>query len=231
MKRRLIVLSSHGAAGTPAAAGGKADSGSEFTARLAQATLIDTITLAQTLDFGRSMEPPELVFAYRGDRMAYQRLLSNFWLVVPQMGSDLAQHLDNLLIVLGVAPDDQTVFIGTETPHLPIRALQNAYISLGQHNIVLGPAESGGTHLLGVTGRWPCGILAQVRWHDRAAEQDLRKAFGRAHMSVSLLEPFYALRDRADLQRLEEDLGIYPDRCLSRVRTVIEALGAGRESA
>lgn len=233
MKRRLIVVANQElGGGDPTAAPLPTGPTESLERKLEHGALADTIALAQGLDFGRSMEPPELVFAYRGDRQAYQRLLSSCWLLVPQMGADLAQHLDNLLIVLGAAPDDQTLFLGPATPHLSARALQNAYIALGQRGVALGPEEQRGIYLLGVTGRWPCGILSKVRWPTRHAQGDLCNAFRRAHLSVSLLPPFYAIRAQDDLRRLQEDLGIYPDRCLPHLRLLLEAIGTGRlESA
>lgn len=160
--------------------------------------------------------------AYAGDRSWYESRTSAHWLLVPRMGANLAQCLDNALILLDAQPDDQTVFIGASTPHLQPRALHEAFIALGQRQAVLGPSEGGGVYLMGARGRWPCGILASTRWTLPQAQQDVLKAFRRARVSVGLLDELYRLTEEADLGRLAEDLGVYPDLALDNIRFLLD---------
>src|SRR3989304_2268914 len=129
-------------------------------AQLSEATFKDTLALCQSLTLGPGWPPPNLVLAYSGNREWYARCAANYWLIVPQMGTTLAQRLDNLLI-------------GPRPPQLEHRALQHAFIALGQRGACLGPTPEGGIYAIGIRGRWPAGVLQQVRWHDRHAMIDL----------------------------------------------------------
>ena len=222
MKRTLVVIPGHDLDGSCDLTGGGRPPGAGPPERLREVVFRDTVAFAELLHQSPGGVAPELVMAYAGDRSWYEQRTSGHWLLVPRMGTDLAQCLDNLLILLDARPDDQTIFIGANTPHLQPRALHEAYITLGQRQAVVGPCESGGLYLLGARGRWPCGILANVRWTTPQAQQDLLKVFRRARVGVGLLDELYRLESGADLWRLAEDLGIYPDRALGNIRFLLD---------
>lgn len=199
-------------------------SGHISPAVLYDAAFRDAVLWAQSFDPGQGMAPPDLVLAYQGDRDWFQQRASTHWLLVPMMGADVGQHLDNLLIVLGTRPDDRTIFVGPFTPHLPPRALDSAYISLGQREVVLAPCERAGVYLIGVRGRWPSGILRGVRWQTAHAQHDLLKAFRRAHLNLAQMQELYAMQGKDDLQRLSADLGVFPDRAMPNLRRLVDTL-------
>lgn len=155
---------------------------------LIEAALKDTLGICQDLSFGPGWDPPELVLCYSGDRARYAPLLANYWLLVPQMGSSPAQRLDNILIVLAPDPDDEILFIGVRTPQLEPRALQHAFIGIAQRGACLGPTARGGVYAIGIRGRWPTGVLEQVRWHDPRAMGDLQRVFRRLKLGLAILE-------------------------------------------
>ncbi|MGE5531069.1 MAG: DUF2064 domain-containing protein [Bacteroidota bacterium] len=192
--------------------------------RVAEAALRDTLAAAEALSLGPGREPPHLVLAYSGDRSWYQRRASSHWLLLPRMGSTIEQHLDNLLISLGVQPEQQTIFLSPRTPHLRMRQLQHAYLSLDQRQVVVGPCEGSGLYLLGVSGRWPCGLLNGTRWQTGHVEADLLKAFKRASLTARVLDELYELRHDSDLQRLAQDLGLLPDWALPNLRFLLNHL-------
>lgn len=223
MKRTLVLLAGDGFSPGPdnqkdAGNGGR----SAVPEALYDAVFRDSVLSAEQFDPGHGMAPPDLVLAYHGDRMWFQHRASTHWLLLPQMGTDLGQHLDNLLIVLGTGSEDRTIFMGPFTPHLPARALDSAYILLGQREVVIGPCERAGLYLIGVRGRWPSGLLRSIRWHTAHARNDLLKVFRRTHLSVGLLENLYAVQNEADLRRLVTDLGVFPDRAMPELRRLAE---------
>lgn len=230
MKRTLVVLAEPYPPACPAedSSGAVPFCAASFE-RVTEAALRDTLLAAEALTLGPGREPPDLVLAYTGDRSWYQRWASTHWLLVPRMGSAIEQHLDNVLISLGVQPEQQTVFFSPRTPHLPMRQLQHAYMSLGQRQVVVGPCEGPGVYLLGVTGRWPCGLLSGTRWRSPHVEADLLKAFKRASLSVSVLEEMYELRHDTHLQRLAQDLGLLPDGALPNLRFLLNHLDEVKE--
>lgn len=197
-----------------------------FSARFSEALFRDTLAFAELLSAGGAGISPRLVAAYGGERLWFEQRTSAQWLLLPRMGANLGQVLDNLLIMLDTHNEDETIFIGSRTPHLSPRTLQEAFSALSQRDVVVGPCGPRGVYLLGVRGRWPCGILGGVRWTEKHAVNDLLKAYRRARASVGLLEEFYPLQTPNDLQRLVDDLGIYPDRALSNLRRLLEELSA-----
>ena len=225
MKRTLVLL-----AGRTRGPGehnlGCTDTGEDANApeALYDAAFRDTVLRAEGLGGGPGETPPRLVLAYHGERAWFEQRTSSQWLLLPQMGFDLGQHLDNLLIVLGNAAEDRTIFIGPCTPHLPLRTLESGFISLGQRDVLVGPREQAGVYLIGVRGRWPSGLLRGVRWHTPHARADLLKKFRSTRLSVGLLEESYTVRGDSDLRRLKSDFGVFPDRSLPNLRRLAEKL-------
>lgn len=215
MSRTIVVIAKGDLGGTAS------DLGSD--AALSEALLRDTITLAEQLDPGSGLQLPRLVLIYPTNREWYQRRVSSQWLLIPQMGSDTAQYLDNALIVLGIEPNDQTIFLTTCTPHLASRDFLRVWTELENHEAVIGPCENGDLYLIGIKGRWPCGILGDVRWNTPQARIGITKAFKRARLDYKLLPQIYALTELTQLRRLETELSTYPDRALVNVRHLIRA--------
>jgi len=228
MKRTLVVIPGHDLDGSRGLSDTEMAPGAGLCERLREVVFRDTVAFAESLPQALGGVELELVMAYAGDRAWYEQRTSAQWLVVPRMGTDLAQCLDNMLIMLDAHQDDQTIFIGANTPHLQPTALHEAYISLGQRQAVVGPCEGGGLYLLGARGRWPCGILANVRWTTAHAQQDVLKVFRRSRVSVGLLDEVYRLRTEPDLSRLAADLGVYPDRALGNIRFLLSKIQLNR---
>jgi glycosyltransferase A (GT-A) superfamily protein (DUF2064 family) len=136
---------------------------------------------------------PQLHLVYPDRRDWYAQVTTGSWLLVPRLGSTLAQCLDNALLFVAPEPDDETLFLGVRTPHLTTRALEHALIGLSQRGACLGPTPSGGIYAVGIRGRWPTGVLQQVRWHDGHAVADLRQVFRRLKIGVALLEEMQPL--------------------------------------
>lgn len=224
MKRTLVLLSGHGLSpGEDNSGWAEAGGQGIAPAALYDAAFRDSVQWAEDFRPGAEMAPPNLVLGYYGDKEWFRHRVSSHWLMLPLMGTTLAQHLDNLLIVLGSGPDDRTIFVGPLTPHLPARALDSAFILLGQREVVLAPCERAGIYLIGARGRWPSGLLHDVRWDTAHAQKDLLKIFRRTHLGVGLLEELYAVQTERDLQRLADDLGVYPDRAMPNLRRLVDA--------
>lgn len=213
MNRRLVVVTDRNA--HPVFCPGVADVAGQ--AELSEVLLKDTLDVCALFDAGRP-GVPELILAYHGERAWYQPRVSSFWLLLPQMGNTVAQWLDNTLIGLAPQPEDQTVFLGTRTPHLPVRVLEQAFDGLGRFEAVIGACEEEGVYLLGVRGRWPTGALAQVDWEGNKAVSSLRQAFRRAHASYAMVDRLDPLYAKDDLEKLRPLLLNYPDSCLKNTR-------------
>jgi len=192
----------------------------EFQAELVEAALKDTVAVCQGVSFGPGSPTPSWLLAYPDRRDWYARVAADYWLLVPQMGATLAQRLDNVLLFLAPAPDDETLFLGVRTPQLSARDLQHAFIALGQRGACLGPTPAGGVYALGIRGRWPTGVLQQVRWDQPAAEADVRRLFRRLRLGVAVLDALEVVTAAPQVRQLVGE-GLEIDR---RVMPFLEQL-------
>jgi glycosyltransferase A (GT-A) superfamily protein (DUF2064 family) len=170
--------------------------------QLVEAGLKDTIARCDAVRPGAAATLPQLHLVYPDRRDWYAQITSGSWLLVPRLGSTLAQCLDNALLFVAPEPEDETLFVGVRTPHLTTRAFEHALIGLSQRGACVGPTPSGGVYAVGIRGRWPTGVLQQVRWHDGHAAADLRHVFRQLRIGVALLEEMQPLTAASHVQEL-----------------------------
>ncbi|MEN6301786.1 MAG: DUF2064 domain-containing protein [Armatimonadia bacterium] len=216
MNRRLVVVADRNA--HPVFCPGEPNT--TLQPEVSEALFRDTLALSGSLHAGTA-DAPALVLAYYGERVWYQHRTSSYWLLLPQMGSTVAQLLDNVLISLALEPDDETIFLGTRTPHLSCRLLEQAFDGLARFDAIIGPCEQSGVYLLGVRGRWPTGCLAEVDWQGKRILPDLRQAMRRARLNYAALDKHDGLYDAEDLERLHLRLGEYPESTLKNTRHLL----------
>lgn len=109
------------------------------------------------------------------------------------LGDRLVRIFDSTL-----ASSAAVVVIGTDCPGLSPAILGRAFEGLRQHDLVLGPANDGGYHLLGL--RRPLPILFDgIEWGTSVVlEQTLARAQSLG-LSIELLEPLDGVDDPEDL--------------------------------
>lgn len=207
--------------------------GDEAAAQVAEALLLDTVALCERLAAAtkracpaRRLPPPsaDLLLAYTHDRGWFERHLSTLWYLVPQRGEGLDQRLDCALADLGVGPDDATVFLGMDAPHLPPERLAEAFESLRSFDTVLGPCDDGGYYLVGVRGRWPRGTLREVRWSTERACADTLEALRVVGLSCALLAQSYDVDDLCSLRRLAGECASGGPEDLVKTRSALASL-------
>ena len=98
---------------------------------------------------------------------------------------------------------DRVVFLGSDTPTLPLSYIRSAFSALSRVSFVLGPAKDGGYFLLGLS--CPDQELFQnVHWgSSHVFQQTVAKLAGR---SYELLPEWYDVDLAEDLLTLAEDL-------------------------
>ena len=95
--------------------------------------------------------------------------------ILEQRGEDLGERMWNAYLDLENLGFSQVVFIGSDTPTLPIGFVEQAFQCLRAGSTVAGPVEDGGYYLLGVCG--PRVELFQgIDWGtERVLEQTLAR--------------------------------------------------------
>jgi rSAM/selenodomain-associated transferase 1 len=117
-----------------------------------------------------------------------------------QVGPDLNARLRNIFQALLGAGWQRVAIISSDTPHLPLGWLDEAYRALDDHDLVLGPADDGGYSLIAMAA--PHDVFDGVAMGtNRVLGQTL--ALARAQdLRSHLLASTFDVDEPADLARL-----------------------------
>ena len=166
------------------------------------------------------------------ERNSEFQVLAPGWQLIPQTNADLGIRMqtffDDLFAsqnseIVGQGPeiepapdlessgmqpdaDDQlAILIGSDSPHLPTRVVEEAFQHLVDHDVVLGPSIDGGYYLIGARNQTP-DIFHGIDWStDKVLEQTLGQLESKGY-KYCLLPPFRDIDDLDDLKWLLNDL-------------------------
>ncbi|MBS3909600.1 MAG: TIGR04282 family arsenosugar biosynthesis glycosyltransferase [Actinobacteria bacterium] len=128
--------------------------------------------------------------------------------IVDQGSGSLGERLA-YLSELVFAHADRLVFIGADSPTLPLAYIEAAISGLPANDLVIGPSNDGGYYLLGLAGHYPV-LFEGVDWStDAVFEQTLERA-AIARLTVKVLPRWYDIDDAEDLLLLEKELSEDP---------------------
>jgi uncharacterized protein len=82
---------------------------------------------------------------------------------IPQVEGDLGARLKHSFATAFQASRDPVVIIGTDSPDLPVKFLQEALDQLASHDVVVGPAKDGGYYLIGLRSPMPA-LFDGIPW-------------------------------------------------------------------
>lgn len=126
---------------------------------------------------------------------------------LPQADGDLGARLQHSFASAFRAGRDPVVIVGTDSPDLPVRFLQEALDQLATHDAVVGPARDGGYYLIGLRAPVPA-LFEGIPWSSPdVCQATLRKA-------QQLGKTCYTTPEWSDvdtLQDLEEFLARAPE--------------------
>ncbi len=172
----------------------------EEAARVASASIEDTLRLFV----------PEISASWTlyldGDPDAALRTLARERnvAIVPQIGADLGERLDDAFRALRGNGARLVLAIGSDSPTLDPAVLRDAVSALHSCDIVLGPAEDGGYYLIGMSGAHEA-LFMGIPWStDLVLERTLELARERK-LAVTLLPRWYDLDDLASLRRAHRE--------------------------
>lgn len=144
--------------------------------------------------------------------------------VEPQRGNDLGERMADAYRRLA-ARFRSVVFLGTDSPDLPLRLVRQAFAALERKSVVVGPSGDGGYYLLGLSKSRP-EIFTGIDW---GTESVLRQTLDRLSQGeYELLPEWYDVDVEVDLRRLVASLASrspgpeFP----SRTAAALEALRA-----
>lgn len=117
----------------------------------------------------------------------------------PQVEGDLGQRLENYFRWSFSQGAAKSVVIGSDSPTLPFRTLEEAFRQLDRREAVLGPSEDGGYYLIGMRRFLPA-LFQEIPWGAREVfEETMKRA---VPLRVATLERWYDVDTPEDLRRL-----------------------------
>jgi uncharacterized protein len=168
--------------------------------------LDDTIALAQSLD---SVEVALMCPASDVEDLAH--LAGDGVRVVAQTGQGLAAGLTSVFAHFAAAGQQRIIAFNSDSPHLPVSVLEDAFQTLAAHDVVIGPTDDGGYYLVGAKASHPSLFDGDGLGSNSALDRLLARA-RTLQLSVGFTEAFYDIDVAADLMRLATELELAPGR-------------------
>jgi rSAM/selenodomain-associated transferase 1 len=124
----------------------------------------------------------------------------------PQAAGDLGKRMREVFRDAESEGIARTVIIGSDSPDLPLRRVEQAFEALGRRALVLAPAMDGGYVLLGARAT-PRELLHDMPWGEATLLTRTAERIRRCGLESELLEPWYDVDRPEDLALLAVLLG------------------------
>ncbi len=126
-------------------------------------------------------------------------------------------------LFLGAAArgETRTILVASDTPHLTLEIVAEAFALLERHDLVLGLVEDGGYYLVGMRGPWR--VLDGVAMSTRTVVAEIVAHAEGLGLSIAFVAPTFDVDEVADLDRLAALVAGRDDLPVTRV--ALERLG------
>ena len=121
--------------------------------------------------------------------------------VLVQAGADWTERQRKLFREAPERGEEQIILIASDSPHVTIKIVGDAFHLLDQHDVVVGPVYDGGYYLLGMRG-WH-DILHNIPMSTAAVVQDITTRSHALGLSVEQVEPTFDVDEVDDLEHLQ----------------------------
>ncbi len=146
------------------------------------------------------------------------------WSIRTQEGDHLGTRLES---AFREAFDDgikRLVVLGSDSPTVPLRCLEEAFDILARYDAVLGPSLDGGYYLLGCSKYIP-ETFHDISWGKPTVLRETANALNRAQRSFTYLIDWYDVDTDEDLMRLREEIDFFsreePEKLPQRIADVL----------
>lgn len=168
--------------------------------------LQDTVALAKSLS---GVEVA--VMCPEPDKDELTHLFVDTVRVVAQTGEGLAAGLVSVFAQFTATGRHHVIAFNSDSPHLPVAVLENAFQTLVSHDLVIGPTHDGGYYLVGANASYPA-LFENDGMGTRSALDRLLARARALKLSTDLIEPFYDVDVADDLIQLAAELRLAPER-------------------
>jgi rSAM/selenodomain-associated transferase 1 len=178
----------------------------EQVASLYQAFLVDWCNVLSTIDTA------DLVIAYTPpeSRPTLQALIGEHAIYVPQAGENLGERLITAARWASDQGYTKFLFVGSDSPTLPIEYVKHALTLLESRDVVIGPSMDGGYYLIGFSENGAKlaipTIFEAVAWSTARVFRQTLDKIESVNAQLGLLPPWYDVDTPAELQFLSDHL-------------------------
>ncbi|MGA8429671.1 MAG: TIGR04282 family arsenosugar biosynthesis glycosyltransferase [Candidatus Sulfotelmatobacter sp.] len=168
--------------------------------------LEDTLALAQSL-----CDVEVAIMCPHSDVSELAEFAGSNVCVVAQKGEGLAAGLTSVFAHFAEGRQRRTLAFNSDSPHLPLSVLEDAFETLAAHDLVVGPTHDGGYYLVGAKVPHPSLFGGDGMGTSSALERLLWRA-RELKLSVGFADSFYDIDVADDLSRLAQELRLAPAR-------------------
>ncbi|WP_333654686.1 TIGR04282 family arsenosugar biosynthesis glycosyltransferase [Dissulfurispira sp.] len=155
--------------------------------------------LYETIESVSKLTDIDIYGFYQGLASTQHSLLKKFQ-SMPQKGKDLGERMLNAVQWLFEKGYNKVVLIGADSPDLPARYIEDAFLKLNYYELVIGPAVDGGYYLIGMN--MPLGIIFKgIKWGSNSVLKDTISIANNEGIRYFLLPQWYDIDDIESLRQ------------------------------
>lgn len=143
--------------------------------------------------------------------------------VLFQGEGDLTERQKELFRGAAGRGEERTVLIASDSPHITVEVVEEAFRRLDRQDLVFGPTHDGGYYLIGMRGQGPYDVLQGATMSKEAVLDGIAARARLSGLSVGLLEATFDVDVAEDIRHLRPLALERPD--LSATRDALESLG------
>ena len=170
-----------------------------------QAAALYTAFLTDWCETLAKLTNVDLVIAYTPveAQSDLQALVGDDVIYIPQMGADLGERLTSATQWAVKQGYTKILFVGSDSPTLPISYISQALTLLDSRDTVIGPSTDGGYYLIGfsaaVLSTTVPHVFEEIAWSTAEVFQQTVGRIYSAEATLGLLPPWYDIDTAEDL--------------------------------
>lgn len=116
--------------------------------------------------------------------------------------------------------EERVVLVASDSPHLTVEVVEQAFRELDRCDLVFGPTYDGGYYLIGMSGQGPYDVLREIPMSTGTVLGDVVVRAEHTGLSVGWVETTFDVDEAEDLEHLRELVRLRADLAATRVALV-----------
>jgi rSAM/selenodomain-associated transferase 1 len=130
-----------------------------------------------------------------------RKWLGEEYLYMTQQGEDLGERMKNGFMEALAMKFKRVVLIGSDIPDLPLEFIEEAFTSLQEKDVVIGPSLDGGYYLIGFKDKtFSARVFEGIHWSTESVFEKTLKVLKQEGLTVHTLQPLRDIDTVEDLR-------------------------------